>query len=473
MADFLQAFSQSGFLPHGYCLSWSPGLLWTMVISDTAIALAYYSIPLALLMFVRRRGNIQFHWMFLLFGGFIFACGTTHIISVLNIWQPAYWLDAGAKVVTALVSVATAIFLWPLVPVADRYIAQRESDMQELERVNVKLARTLELLNVRSIELDRLNQMSDQLHRADSLEAFGAAVSSTAQDLKLGSSGAVCLVRAQASLADVVAHWGTLEVTGASLPTEDCQALARLTTTVDAACPSKCQLFRFDGGRHLCVPLRVDQQTLGIVHFRGIEDAGDVHVRALIETLCERASIALANIQLRESLLAKSIRDPLTGLFNRRFLDEALPLEEARALRSNSALCIVMFDLDRFKALNDAYGHDAGDAALKTFAQLLQAGVRSGDIACRYGGEEFLLLLPGTSITEAAQRAEAIRTTLEQTPVAHRGRSLGRMTVSIGIAELPTHGPDGHTVVRIADKMLYRAKQNGRNRIEWMNEAVR
>jgi diguanylate cyclase (GGDEF)-like protein len=465
-------FSQSGFLPHGYCLSWSPGLLWTMVISDVAIALAYYSIPMALLMFLRRRRNIQFHWMFLLFGIFIFACGTTHIIAVLNIWQPAYWLDAVAKLITALVSVATAIFLWPLVPVADRYIAQRESDMRELELVNKKLARTLELLNVRSTELDRLNRMSDLLQKADSLEEFGTAVSSTAQDLDLGAAGAVFLARQQSSLADVVSYWGDLELSGHVLPMEECRALCEVDPGAsEPEHAEKCSLFRFDGQEHLCVPLQANDEILGVIQFRGLVDAADTHVRALIETLCERASLALANIRLRENLLAKSIRDPLTGLFNRRFLDEALPLEEARALRANSALCIVMFDLDRFKALNDAYGHEAGDAALKVFARLLQGSVRNTDIACRYGGEEFLLLLPGTSIAEAARRAEAIRTALEKSRVEHRGRTLERLTVSIGIAELPTHGPDGHAVVRAADKMLYQAKQNGRNRIELMREA--
>lgn len=442
-----------------------------MVISDMAIALAYYSIPLALLVFLRRRRHIQFHWMFLLFGVFIFACGTTHLIAVLNIWQPAYWLDAIAKLITALVSVATAIFLWPLVPVADRYIAQRENDMRELELVNAKFAQTLELLNARSAELDRLNRMSDQLQKADSLEEFGAVVSSAADDLKLGVAGAVFLARPQSTLADVSAYWGDPELSGHVLPMDDCQAVAvEDVAAQDADCVAKCSLFRFDGHEHLCVPLQANEEILGVVQFRGLVDSSDAHVRALIETLRERASVALANIRLRENLLAKSIRDPLTGLFNRRFLDEALPLEEARALRSNSVLCVVMFDLDRFKALNDSYGHDAGDVALKTFARLLQGSVRSTDIACRYGGEEFLLLLPGTSIGEAARRAEAIRTALEMSRVEHRGRSLGVLTVSIGIAELPTHGPDGHAVMRAADKMLYRAKQNGRNRIELMQD---
>ena len=111
-------FDTSGFMPHGHCFLWTPGLLWTYVASDTAIGLAYYSIPVALTYFVRRRKDFSFNWIFLMFAAFIFACGTTHFMSVWSIWHPDYWLDASIKLVTAVLSMATAVVVWPLIPVA-------------------------------------------------------------------------------------------------------------------------------------------------------------------------------------------------------------------------------------------------------------------------------------------------------------------------------------------------------------------
>lgn len=117
MTDLIEKWlSTDGFMPHGHCYLWTPELLWTYVISDAAIGLAYYSIPVALLYLVRKRRDMQFNWIFVMFSVFIFACGTTHFISVWTIWNPSYWLDASVRVVTAIASVATAAMLWPLIP---------------------------------------------------------------------------------------------------------------------------------------------------------------------------------------------------------------------------------------------------------------------------------------------------------------------------------------------------------------------
>src|SRR5262245_16674999 len=126
----------SGFLPHGYCFQWTPGLLWAYVLSDSLIALAYYTIPAGLWYFTRKRVDLPFNWIFVMFGLFILACGTTHVVAVWNIWEPVYWLDAGVKAVTAGVSVATAIVLWPLIPKALRLPspAQMMAVNRELER---------------------------------------------------------------------------------------------------------------------------------------------------------------------------------------------------------------------------------------------------------------------------------------------------------------------------------------------------
>jgi len=174
-------FSSSGFMPHGHCFLWTPLLLWSYVLSDGAIALAYYSIPAALWYFVRKRRDIPFNWIFLMFSGFIFACGTTHLIAVLNIWEPVYWADAGVKAGTAVISVATAAFLWPLIPKAvalpspgqlagansklQAEIARRAAAEAMLHDANRQLERRVQ---ERTAELERANQeLRDRIAERD------------------------------------------------------------------------------------------------------------------------------------------------------------------------------------------------------------------------------------------------------------------------------------------------------------------
>jgi PAS domain S-box-containing protein len=147
--SFLAFFSQENFMPHGHCILWRPALLWLYIISETSIGLAYYSIPLALMYFVHKRRDLEFNRIFILFSLFIFACGTTHLISVWTIWNPDYWLDASIKAVTAMLSVLTAVVLWPLIPKALRLpspahlqavIAQMEQEVFERKRAETALA---------------------------------------------------------------------------------------------------------------------------------------------------------------------------------------------------------------------------------------------------------------------------------------------------------------------------------------------
>ena len=168
LAGFL---SSAGFMPHGHCFLWTPPLLWTYVLSDAMIGLAYYSIPVALWYFVRRRADLPFTWMFVMFAAFIFACGTTHLMAIWNIWQPVYWLDAGVKIVTATVSLATAVLLWPLMPKAlslpspgrleqaNRELANQISERRRVERDLQELNQQLERrVSERTAELQAANE---------------------------------------------------------------------------------------------------------------------------------------------------------------------------------------------------------------------------------------------------------------------------------------------------------------------------
>lgn len=167
------------------------------------------------------------------------------------------------------------------------------------------------------------------------------------------------------------------------------------------------------------------------------------------------------NLQAR--LQEQATRDALTGLYNRRYCDETLERELARCQRDGQELSVLMIDLDHFKQINDRYGHQAGDEVLRALAHLLNEQVRTSDVACRYGGEEFLVLLPGAGLESALQRAEAWRRAVASVPVRHGSDEI-RATLSIGIATYPGQGETSKTLLRAADMALYQAKVDGRNR---------
>jgi diguanylate cyclase (GGDEF)-like protein len=167
---------------------------------------------------------------------------------------------------------------------------------------------------------------------------------------------------------------------------------------------------------------------------------------------------------MRETLRLESIRDPLTGLYNRRHMEASLEREELRAKRRALPVAIIMLDIDHFKRLNDAHGHEAGDVVLRELAGLVRRCIRGEDIACRYGGEEFILILPEAPLEIAQRRAEEIRLRGSELHVQYRDKVL-TITLSLGVAAFPQHAADVRSVVRLADDALYQAKKSGRNRV--------
>ncbi|HKX79341.1 MAG TPA: diguanylate cyclase [Novosphingobium sp.] len=217
----------------------------------------------------------------------------------------------------------------------------------------------------------------------------------------------------------------------------------------------------------LCLPLTAQRETLGLLYLeaRGDQPAQTATIQPYLEMLAENVSLALANLKLRDRLRLLAMADPLTGLANRRQLDAALALELADSERRGDPLSCLMLDVDHFKRFNDSFGHDAGDAVLRAVGRVLAGATREGSAAYRYGGEEFLLLLPGMGPDQALSRAEEVRTQIEALQVTHEGRELGAITASVGLASVPADcRPD--QLVQAADAALLRAKANGRNRIE-------
>jgi diguanylate cyclase (GGDEF)-like protein len=168
--------------------------------------------------------------------------------------------------------------------------------------------------------------------------------------------------------------------------------------------------------------------------------------------------------ELQSRLQEQAIRDALTGLFNRRYLDETLPRELSRAKREGYPLALIMFDIDHFKQVNDTYGHVAGDDVIRCLGAILRQGAREGDIACRYGGEEFIIALPRMGVDAALIRAEKWRTEVEAIQVQHGDFSI-RFTISAGAAGYPDHATEHENLIECADLALYRSKSDGRNRV--------
>jgi diguanylate cyclase (GGDEF)-like protein len=170
-------------------------------------------------------------------------------------------------------------------------------------------------------------------------------------------------------------------------------------------------------------------------------------------------------LQLRDELRQQAIHDPLTDLFNRRYLEEALRHDLYQAQRRNTALCVVMLDLDGFKQFNDSFGHGAGDALLREFGGVLRERLRKSDIPCRYGGDEFLLVMPDSSIADTQGRLEQIRIFMRELKINYGEQTLGMVTLSAGIAQTPEHGTTTAALLQASDKALYSAKQAGGDRI--------
>lgn len=338
-------------------------------------------------------------------------------------------------------------------------------------------ARDVTLLRESQRRLERTNaqgqmlrRMSDMLQSCQAMDEGVSIIEAGLQQLFPQAKGRILMIDASGHLLVEVARWRRDGVGHAAIITPaDCWALRRGHVHDVGFAQSlgpRCRFCSDDEPVHLCLPLEAQGQPLGVIH---LVPSGDddtlARARELAETVADSLSLGLANLRLRENLQTLSMRDPLTGLYNRRFMEEGLQREIGRAVRAQHALAVAMLDLDHFKHFNDDYGHDAGDAVLTAFASLM-LGFRTGsDIACRYGGEEFLLVLTEIDREHALLRLEGFRQSVSRLVLQHRGQALPGVTVSIGVALFPDHGQHASELVKAADQALYRAKSSGRNRV--------
>lgn len=215
-------------------------------------------------------------------------------------------------------------------------------------------------------------------------------------------------------------------------------------------------------GSYLCLPLLTDGGALGVLHLSSNAEALTPWKRKIAERLGNLCAVLLANLRLRELLSEQAVRDPLTSLFNRRYMEESLRRELAG--RTHRPIGIVMIDIDHFKKFNSKFTHGGGDALLRAFGALLQKQIRPGDVACRYGGEEFILILPGASLEVTEHRAEKLRKEVKQLKVSFQNRPLGRITLSLGVAVSNSESQTDN-ILQGANQALGQAKETGRDRV--------
>jgi diguanylate cyclase (GGDEF)-like protein len=218
---------------------------------------------------------------------------------------------------------------------------------------------------------------------------------------------------------------------------------------------------------YLCVPILAQGETLGILHFQATDEAPQLEASELSfkTTFAAQVGLSIANIRLREALRTQSVRDALTGLYNRRYLEEVLEREVRRAARAAQSLGILMIDLDHFKSFNDTYGHEAGDAVLRETGLSLTKGIRAEDFVCRFGGEEFVVILPTADLEASRARGERLRSKMRELTILYQGKSLGIVTISVGVAAFPEHGTSPKELMASADAALYEAKRGGRDQV--------
>jgi diguanylate cyclase (GGDEF)-like protein len=341
-----------------------------------------------------------------------------------------------------------------------------------LNVMQTNLFESIRDLELRNREAALVTEVSNLLQTATNLKEAMEILSRTIGQVLAPHVGAIYLTANSLNRLDCITQWGDANFAPAISP-DECWALRR-SRSYWASDPDRdmyCAHVHASTLRrpYMCVPMMAQGTSLGMLHVAFALPAGRTEVqsgeRLSVQRLADQVALALANLKLRVALRDQSIRDPLTGLFNRRYLEESLERELALARRQGHSVAVFMLDVDHFKKFNDSYGHDGGDAVLRALARMLTEMIRASDIACRFGGEEFTAILIGTRLADAVKWAERLMANVRNLELKSGSQPLGRITISMGLALCPDHGADLVTLLQAADFALYEAKHAGRDRL--------
>jgi diguanylate cyclase (GGDEF)-like protein len=364
----------------------------------------------------------------------------------------------------------------------DRDIAFNVFVEKTVEERKVKQAQeTLSTINRRLEERNRQNsimsEMRELLQSCSTIQEMPPIITVSITELLPNADGALFLMNSSRTYLQSVARWGDFpeEVDENIFEPDACWGLrrGRIHEVEDIRTGPICPHLKHPpSAPYMCLPLIAKGDILGLLHLRikpsaSGEDSWNTiaDLKETVVIFAEYLSLSIANIRLWERLTDQSIRDPLTGLFNRRYMEETIQREILRAANSQTKIGIIMADIDHFKNFNDTHGHKAGDELLIKLADFFKFEIRGSDIVCRYGGEEFILILQGASTEGTYKRAEHLREEVKNLKVYFHDQLLPSITLSMGIAIYPDHGIELNDLIQVADIALYKAKEQGRDRV--------
>jgi diguanylate cyclase (GGDEF)-like protein len=367
-------------------------------------------------------------------------------------------------------------------------IVQRHAAQKRLNTSHQRIGGLLEVARRQTAEITQISELGSVLHACATREEVFRLIPERLRRLFPGFSGSVALLSASGNRVQSAAEWGMLFPADQIFTPEECWALRRGRTHAQSGggTNGRCTHLRGEGPS-VCIPLIANGEAIGILAIQeddrlhdhppspsesdaDVDSDAFARRRQLATTVAEHIALAVANVNLKEALRLQAIRDPLTGLYNRRYMQEFLERELHSARRKRRPLSVIMLDLDHFKRYNDNFGHSAGDQALAAVGEMLLRTVRAEDIACRYGGEEFTLILPECPLSEATVRAEEIRKRIKeyhspQVQPKRPDRPAANLSCSIGVAAFDETTDRVDLLLKFADDALYQAKRAGRDRV--------
>lgn len=355
-------------------------------------------------------------------------------------------------------------------------ITERKAQEEALMKAYEQQAIWIKDLEQRNREITLMAEMGEQLQSCIALDEIYKLAVQYLGKLLPDESGILFILNESVAIYESVASWRGPLCSDLIFAPDDCWSLRRgRSHIVDGESnPVICRHISQTQPRcYLEVPLMAQGKAIGLLYVQGDQyilgkesnrkGCFSEQKQIVAGNVARQLAMAIANMKLQEALRYQATRDPLTGLFNRRYMEQALEKELHLANRHQTTFGVMILDLDHFKNFNDIFGHEAGDAVLRDIAVFLQKNVRTEDIVCRYGGEEFFIILPHATLEITRNRAEMLRQGVQNIYMQQNGRGLGPVTISLGVAIYPEHGSTADDLSRIADLALYHAKQSGRN----------